>query len=180
MEVGEPVGVVGVLVSVIEADGIVAGQFAGAANGAVGTLVGVSPLDASAIGVEDSLALRGDVGGHGELDGKAEGRAEHGEGDASVAAAGVEEDLAGREQTAGAGVAHDGGGGAVFDASAGVGPLGFGQKRNALEAMHRPLKTDQRRGADTIRDREAELLGGWHLDENCSVRSGYARLGMRG
>ena len=104
--VGQPVGVVGVLVDVAEAVGVVAGQFAGAANGAVGALVGIGPLHASAVGAENALALRRDVGGHGELDGKAEGRAEHGEGDAGVAAAGVEEGLAGDEQAAVAGVAR--------------------------------------------------------------------------
>ena len=38
--VGQPVGVVGVLVDVAEAVGVVTGQFAGAANGAVGARSG--------------------------------------------------------------------------------------------------------------------------------------------
>ena len=88
------------------------------------------------------------------------GRAEHGEGDAGVAAGGVEEGLAGDEQTAGAGVAHHGGRGAVFDASAGVGPLGFGQKRDALEAMHRPLKTDRAAWSRYAQGARSRVVGG--------------------
>ncbi len=65
------------------------------------------------------------------MHGKAQGRAQHGEGDAGVAAGGVEEGLAGSEQAACAGIADDGRGGAVLDAAAGVGPLGLGEKGDA-------------------------------------------------
>ena len=50
-----------------------------------------------AVGGEDVLALGGDVGGHAEGDGEALRGAEHGVGDAGVAAGGVEESFAGGE-----------------------------------------------------------------------------------
>jgi hypothetical protein len=56
--VGEPVGVVRVLVGVEKAVGIVAGELAGAANGAIGALVRIGPVHLGAVGAENSLALR--------------------------------------------------------------------------------------------------------------------------
>ena len=60
--VGQPVGVVRVLIDVAEALRVVAGQFAGAANGAVGALIRIGPLHGCAIGPHDPLAFRRDVG----------------------------------------------------------------------------------------------------------------------
>ena len=87
------------------------------------------------------------------MDGEAERRAEHGEGDAGVAAGGVEQGFAGSEQAAGAGIADHGRGGAVFDAAAGVGPLRFGQQRDALKAADDLVEPQQGRGPDLFRQR---------------------------
>ena len=148
--VGQPVGVVRILVGVVEARGVVAGQFAGAADGAVGTLIGVGPVDLGAVGAQDPLALRRHAGGHGQVDREAQRRAQHGEGDAGVAAGGVEQGFAGREQAARDGVAHHGGRGAIFDAAAGIGPLRLGQKGDAFEAAHRLLDADEGRVPDAF------------------------------
>ena len=148
--VGEPVGVVRILVSVVEPVRMVAGQFSRPADGPVGTFVGVGPVHFRCEGVEDAFALRGDAGRHGELDGKADRCAEHGEGDAGVAAGGVEQGLTGREQAAGAGVGHHGGCGAVFDAAAGIGPLGLGQEGDAGESADDLVQADERGRADAF------------------------------
>ena len=88
--VGAPVFVVGVLVGVVVAVGLGGDQLAGLADGAVGAVGGVGPDDLGAVGCEVALALVRDVGRHAEGDGEAHGRAEHGVGDAGVAAGGVE------------------------------------------------------------------------------------------
>ena len=149
--VGEPVGVVGVLIDVAEAIWIVAGQLASASNGAVGALAGVGPIHFSPVGTQNPLALRGDVGRHGELDGKAERRAEHGEGNSGVAAGGVEQSLARPEQAAVADIGNHGCGGAVFDAAAGIGPLGLGEERDALKAAKDMVQANEGRVADALR-----------------------------
>ncbi len=86
-----PVFVVGVLVGVEVAVGFGGGQLAGFADGAVGAVGGVGPDDLGSVGGEKALALGRDVGGHAEGDGEAQRRAEHGVGDAGVAAGGVEQ-----------------------------------------------------------------------------------------
>ena len=107
------------------------------------------------------LRSGGDVGGHAESDGEAHGRAEHGVGDAGVAGGGVEEGFAGeRELALALGVGDDGGGGAVFDAAAGVGPLGFAEDLDAGQCARQAVETQQRRVADAVEKGEAERFGG--------------------
>ena len=128
-----------------------------------------------------SLALGRDVGGHGESDRETQRRAEHGVGDAGVAAGGVEKRLAGGEQAARNGVADDGGGGAVLDAAAGVGPLGLAEERDA----GKPAKGCPAGAAACSRcAREARSQAGFERQQstrgNCGASSNCARLGMRG
>ena len=92
--VGLPVLLVAVLVGVEVAVGLGSGQGAGLADGAVGAVGGVGPDDLGAVGGEDVFALRRDVGGHAERDGKAQRGAQHGVGDAGVAAGGVQQGAA--------------------------------------------------------------------------------------
>ena len=91
--VGEPVVVVAVLVGVEEFFRVLGGKPAREADGAIGAVGSVSPLTVRAVGGEDALALDRNIGGHAQHDGEAHGRAQHGIGDAGVAAGGVEEML---------------------------------------------------------------------------------------
>ena len=72
-----------------------------------------------------------DAGGfaHENFDAVAFGGADHGEGDAGVAARAFEDDRVGAEETALLGVLDDGEGEAVFDGAAGVEELGLGVER---------------------------------------------------
>ena len=65
---------------------------------------------------------------HTQRDLESESGAEHGVGDAGVAAGGIEQNLSGSEFAVAACFGHNAGGGAIFDGSAGVIPFGLAQK----------------------------------------------------
>ena len=65
---------------------------------------------------------------HAQRDGESFRRAEHGVGNAGIAAGGVEQHLAGTEQTVAAGLGNNVGGGAIFDGASGVIPFSLTQK----------------------------------------------------
>ena len=181
----QPVGVVRVLVGVVEARRVVAGQLAGPADRPVGALVGVGPVHDGAVGAQDSLAFRGDAGGHGQMHRESQRRSQHGEGDAGISAGRVEQGLAGSEQAARAGIADHRRRGAILHAAAGIGPLRLGQQGNAFEPADGLVQTDQRRVPDAFGQggTEAGLCGGRRHGKMRrtpnSREPGYARLGMR-
>ncbi len=135
--VGAPVLVVGVLVGVEVTVGFGGRELACFADGSVGAVGGAGPDDVRTVGGEIFFSFRGDVGRHAERDGEAERGTEHGIGDAGVSAGGVKKAFR-RVRAAGAadeaaleGIRHDGGGGAVLDGPAGVGPLGLAEDLDA-------------------------------------------------
>ncbi len=148
--VGAPVGRVAVLVGVEVLR--VGSKLTGFADGAVGAFGGIGPEDLGPIRVEDAFALGRDIRGHAERDGEGKSRAEHGVGDAGVAAGGVEEANAGAELLALEGVQDDGGGGAVLDGAAGVGPLRFAEDLNAGQLSREALQTHEGRIADAVEE----------------------------
>ena len=144
---GAPVVVVGVLVGVEVVSGV-GGELAGDADGAVGAVGRVGKDDIGAVGGEDAFALDGNISGHAEQYTEAQRCAEHGVGDAGVAAGGVEEDFPGASWPVRCGFADDAGGGAVFDAAAGVVPLGFTEQMNAGKVAREIVERYERRVAD--------------------------------
>jgi hypothetical protein len=84
------------------------------------------------------------------MHGEAESRAKHREGDACVAAAGVEHSLAGREQATVARILNHRCGGAVLHAAAWIHPFGLGQQRDTRKSLDRMVETEQRRASDTL------------------------------
>src|SRR5579863_5910405 len=125
---GFPVGIVGILVGVEILIGMFCGQFAGHANGAVGSISRVGVNNVGAVAVQDLFAFSGNIFGHAEGDGKSFGRAEHGVSDAGIAAGGIEKSFAGGQLTATASFGDDVGRRAIFDRAAGVVPFGLTQK----------------------------------------------------
>src|ERR1700678_3085625 len=66
--VGQPVGVVRILVGVEISLGLIAGQFPGPPDGAVRALVRFGPVNSGAIGPQNALALRRNIGRHRQMD----------------------------------------------------------------------------------------------------------------
>src|ERR1700758_840220 len=110
-----PVGFVGVLVGIEILVGMIARQFTGHANGAVRTVGGVGIKHVGAVALQDLLALPRNIFRHAESDRESFGCAQHGVGDASVAAGGVEQDLAGTQPTSAASFGDDVGRGTILD-----------------------------------------------------------------
>jgi hypothetical protein len=117
--VGQGVRRVGVLVDVRKAVRLGVGELARSEPCSVRALGGIGHDDLRAVGVEDALALgpgrRGQAEGHSE----AERGAQHGVGNAGVAARGVEEPPA-RQETAPVRVNNDPSRGAILHAAAGI------------------------------------------------------------
>ena len=65
-------------------------------------------------------------------------------------------------------VAHDGGGRAVLDRAAGVGPLGLAQNLNAGQMRGQRVQAHQRRIADAFQHVGSERFGQW---QSCSFRA---------
>jgi len=151
-----PVGLVGILVGVEILIGMIAGQFARHANGAVGAVTGIGIDDVGTVSLQNLLALAGDVFGHAEGDGKSLSGTEHGVGDPGVAAGGIEENLAGAELGGAASLGDDVGGGAVLDGSAGVIPLGLTQKCYARKVGGERIQTQHGRVSDAVDQAVAE------------------------
>ena len=126
-EVGFPIGRIVVLVGIEVAIRVGIVDFAAEADGAVGAFGGVAVDGLGAVRFEDFLALLGGVGGEDELHLVSAVGADHGVGDAGIAAGGVE-DRAGVVELAGAFAVEDHvGGGAVLDGAAGVEVFGLGE-----------------------------------------------------
>src|ERR1700686_2272177 len=121
--VGLPVGFVGILVGIEILVGLIARQFTGHANGAVRTIGRIGIKNVGAVALQDLLTLPRNIFRHAESDGESLGRAQHGIGDAGVAAGGVEQDLAGTQPTSASSFGDDVGRGTILDRSAGVIPL---------------------------------------------------------
>ena len=81
---------------------------------------------------------------------KAQCRAQHGEGDAGVAAGGVQQGFAGNQQPPHTSIAHNRRGGPGLDAATGVGPLRLGQQGDVFQATNQLVKPDERRIADPL------------------------------
>src|SRR6202158_4150437 len=120
-----PVGFVGVLVGIEILVGMLARQFTRHANGAVRTIGRIGIKNVGAVALQDLLALPRSIFRNAKSDGESLGRAQHGIGDASVAAGGVEQDLAGTQPTSASSFGDDVGRGAILNRSAGVIPLSF-------------------------------------------------------
>ena len=97
MVVSLPVGIVRILVGVVVKIGMLRGEFARDANRAIGSFGGIGINDVRAVGVQDSFALDRNVFRHAQRDRETLSRADHGVGDAGVAAGGVEQNFAGTE-----------------------------------------------------------------------------------
>src|SRR5450631_2293150 len=151
-----PVGVVGILVGIEILIGMLGGELAGQADGAVGAIGGIGIKNVGAIAMQDLLALARNVFRHAQGDGESFGRSQHGVSDASVAAGGVEKNFAGAKLTAAAGLGDDVGGGAIFDRSAGVVPFGLTQKCYARQVGGERVQTQQRSVADALEQAVAQ------------------------
>ena len=88
--------------------------------------------------------------------GKPCGGGDHGVGDAGVSAGGIEQNFAGPEFSAGAGLGDDVRGGAVFYRSAGVVPLGLAQQLDSGQVASDALQAQQRSVADQFEAAPAE------------------------
>ena len=87
---------------------------------------------------------------HAQRHRKSLSRAQHGIGNASVAAGGVEQDFAGSELAIAAAFGDDVGGGAVFHGATGVVPFGLAQKCHAGKMRGKAIKAQQRSVADAV------------------------------
>jgi hypothetical protein len=135
---------------------MVAGQFAGHADRAVGTVRRIGIKNVGAVALQDLLALAGNVLRHAEGHGESFGGAQHRIRDARVAAGGVEENLAGAQLTAATGFGHDVGRGAIFDRSAGVVPFSLTQKCYARQVVGDSIQTQQWSVANALDQAVAE------------------------
>ncbi len=144
--VGLPVVFVAVLVGVEVAPGLIRGQLARLADGAVRAVGRVGPNDVCAIGGKNAFALRRHIGRHAERDGEAQRRAQQRVGDAGVAAGGVEQVFAraGKDASCGVRCLHNGGRSTVLDAAARVSPLGFAQYLNTRQVPGQLVESQQR------------------------------------
>ena len=125
-------------------------DFADAADGAVGAFVSRRIDDFDAVGCEDVFAFGRGAGGKAEFHSIAERGADHGVGDAGVAAGRVEDYFAGA-QVAGAFAGADHGiGGAVFHGAAGIEPFGFGVKFHVGEGGGDAFEAKERSVADAV------------------------------
>ena len=158
--VGSPVGVVGVLVGIEIFVGMFRGEFTRDANRAVGSIRGIRINNVGAVALENLLALKGDVFGYAECNGKPIRGSEHGIGNTGVAAGGVQQTLSGVKSAAAASFLHDVGGSAIFDRAAGVVPLRLAQKYYAGQVPGACVETQQRRVADAIEQAQAQAGGG--------------------
>ena len=145
---GPPVGVVVVLVGVKVPVGVGIDELLHVALGAVGALGRVGQHQLGAVRQETLLALGAGVSREGELDAVAALGADHGVGDAGVAAGGVDQDLVLRQQPAPLAVQDHRHRRAVLDAAAGVVPLGLGKHLDAHAGLGHPAERQQRRVAD--------------------------------
>ena len=150
--VGLPVRGIAVLIGIKIFFRIGGDDFVDFANGAVGGFVARSHDEFGAERGEDALAFVRSAVGQSEFDGIAERGADHGVGDAGVAAGGVDDGFAGSE-SAGfqAGLDHAECG-AVFDGAAGIEPFGFGGEFDVGELAADAFESQQRRVADAIED----------------------------
>src|SRR5258708_21225574 len=126
------------------------GKFASRADGAVGAIAGIGINNVRAIGAENLLTFGGDILRHAECDGKSFSSAEHGIGDAGVAAGGIEQNLAVAELATATAFGDDAGGGAIFHRSAGIVPFGLAQKCDAGKMRSELVKAQQRSVADAV------------------------------
>src|SRR6202158_743319 len=124
--------------------GVSARKFTGNANGAVRTIGRIGIKNVGAVALQDLLALPRSIFRHAESDGESLGRAQHGIGDASIAAGGVEQDLAGTQPTSASSFGDDVGRGAILNRSAGVIPLSLTQKCYTGQVAGDRIQTQQR------------------------------------
>jgi len=152
--VGQPVGGVVVLGCVEVTLRLAGKQVFGGQHGAIGAVLRRGQHDLRPVGAQNLDALRAGVFRQKELDGVAARRAEHGQGDAGVAAGALQDRLAGVEQAGGLGLADDIERGAILDAPAGVVPFRLGVDGDGLrQAAGDPLQADQRGIADQLLQR---------------------------
>ncbi len=64
------------------------------------------------------------------------------------------------EKAAACGVGDDGGGGAVFDGAAGVGPFGLAEDLDSRQVRGQAFEADERRVADAFEDGGAKRFDG--------------------
>ncbi len=147
--VGLPVGVV---VELVHQD-VFAGFFAAEAIGffdcPVGAPVAGGEEDLGPVGAEDPLAFLAGRLAHRDQELVALHCADHGQADGRVAAAGLQDDLAGGQLAAGLGLLDHSQGDAVLHRPAGVPHLQFRQEFDARGRVH-AVDAHQRRAADQI------------------------------
>ena len=132
-----PVGRVVVLVGVEVAVGIGLVDLAAHADGAVGAFAGIAEDHLRAVGFQDAFALDGGVGRQAQLDLVAAIGADHGVGDAGVAAGGVQDDALGIQAAGALAIQDHVEGGAVLHGAAGVEVFGLGEDLDAGELARR-------------------------------------------
>src|SRR5258708_13409131 len=90
------------------------GKFASGADGAVGAVAGIGINKVCAVRAQNPFAFGGNILRHAECDGKSFSRAQHGVGDAGVAAGGIEQNLAVAELATATPFGDDAGGGPIL------------------------------------------------------------------
>ena len=146
------------------------GKLASHADGAVGAVTGVGINHVRAIRAQNLLALGGNILRHAQHDGKSLGRAQHGVGDAGVAAGGIEQGLTRAELAAESSFSNDVGSGAVFHRATGVVPFGLAQKCHGGQMRSEPIKAQQRSIADARKQTEPRTWDGWLRRMMCRDR----------
>ena len=144
-----PIGRIVVLVGIEVALWLARSQRLHRLNRAVRALQRVSKDELDVISAQNGDPLLADVLRQVKLDAIALGRADHGVGDAGVAAGAVEDDLARAQVAFRFGAADDAISGAVLDAAARVLPLGFCQDAHiGRQMLADAAEAKQRRIAD--------------------------------
>ena len=146
---GLPVGLVVELVDQDVLAGLFAGQAIGLFDGPVGALVAGRQQDLRPVGPENPLPLLAGRLAHRDQELVALDRADHGQADGRVAAAGLQDDLAGRQLAGGLGLLDHPQGDAVLDRPAGIHELELRQELDARDRVH-AVDADQRGVADQV------------------------------
>src|SRR6185369_10497215 len=164
-----PVRRIAVLIGIKISFGIVGDHFLDAMNGAIGAFVARSNHQFGAKRAENFLALMGRAVRQAQGDAVGERGADHGVGDAGIAAGGVDDALTRSQRSASkAGLDHAESW-AVFDRTARVEPFRLGGKLDIGEVAADALQPKQGRVANAVEDGAANLAWG-------RLRSGMREL----
>src|SRR5580704_5823168 len=148
---------IGVLVRIEIFFAICLVDFADAADCAVGAFIARRIDDVHAVGCENVFAFGRGAGGKAELDAVSERGADHGVGDAGVAAGRVEDYFSGPQVAGAFAGANHGITCAVLHGAAGIEPFGFGVKFHVGEAGDDALQAQERSVADAVEQMFADF-----------------------